>query len=64
MKAKLGVTTCDRCGQLMNKNDRIMIVVEGNITSAGDILTFDGSCVHFAYHFDCYSELEQNDTKP
>jgi len=48
----------------MNKNDRIMIVVEGNITSAGDILTFDGSCVHFAYHFDCYSELEQNDTKP
>jgi hypothetical protein len=60
MKARLGVTTCDVCQQPMTKDERVMIVVEGSITESGDILTFDGSCVHYACHFDCWDILEKN----
>jgi len=58
MKARLGVTTCDVCQQPMTKDERVMIVVEGSITESGDILTFDGSCVHYACHFDCWAGLD------
>lgn len=57
MKARIGVTTCDKCQQPMTEGQPVMIVVEGSITESGDILTFDGSLVHHAYHRDCWDKI-------
>lgn len=59
MKARLGVITYDKCHQPMKQGARVMIVVEGNITQSGEVLTFDGSCVHYAYHFDCWDSTKK-----
>jgi hypothetical protein len=54
MEAKLGVTTCDKCQQPMTESQPVLILVEGNITKSDDTLTFDGSCVRYACHRDCW----------
>ena len=38
MEAKLGVTTCDTCQKPMEKGQPVLILVEGNITEANDML--------------------------
>jgi len=32
MQARLGVTTCDKCGEPMKKGQNILVVAEGAIT--------------------------------
>ncbi|GEM_PF-780809 len=61
MKASLGVTTCDKCQQPMTKGQPVIIVVEGDIAESGDILTFDGSCVHYACHRECWDRIKEAD---
>ncbi|MCJ7654355.1 MAG: hypothetical protein MUO97_03480 [Dehalococcoidia bacterium] len=64
MEAKLGVTTCDKCQQPMAKGQPVFILVEGSITEADDMLTFDascGSCVHYACHSDCWDGVAEID---
>ena len=61
MEAKLGVTTCDKCQEPMTKGQPVIIITEGNITKSDDTLTFDGSCVRYACHLDCWDGVEEND---
>ena len=64
MEAKLGVTTCDKCHELMTKGQPVLLLVEGNITEAADMLTFHascGSCIHYACHLGCWDGIEEND---
>ncbi len=63
MKARLGVTTCDKCGKLMEKGQTILIVAEGNVTESGEELNFQGSCVRYACHLDCWDGFEENENK-
>jgi len=44
IEAKLGVTTCDKCQQPMEKGQPVLIIVEGSITEADDMLTLRASC--------------------
>jgi len=60
MQACLGVTTCDKCGRLMEKGQPILVLAEGDITESGDELTFQGSGVRYACHLDCWDGFEQN----
>jgi len=60
MEAKLGVTTCDKCQQPVEKGEPILIITEGNITKSNDVLTFDGSCVRYACHRDCWDGVEES----
>ena len=60
MEAKLGVTTCDKCREPMEKEQPVVIIAEGNITKSDDALTFDGSCVRYACHRDCWDGVEEN----
>ena len=60
MEACLGVTTCDKCGEPMNKGQNVLIVAEGAITKSGDELDFQGSCVRYACHLDCWDGVEEN----
>lgn len=60
MEAKLGVTTCDKCGELMTKDQPVIIITEGSITKSNAALTFDGSCVHYACHLNCRDGIEEN----
>jgi hypothetical protein len=62
MEAKLGVTTCDKCGEPMAKDQTVIIISEGSITKSNDTLTFDGSCVHYAYHRDCWDRVEEDNS--
>lgn len=59
MEAHLGVTTCDKCGERMKKGQNILIVAEGVITKSGDELDFQGSCVQYACHLDCWDGVEE-----
>jgi len=60
MEAHLGVITCDKCGELMKKEQNILVVAEGVITKSGDELDFQGSCVRYACHLDCWDGIEEN----
>ena len=59
MEAHLGVTTCDKCGKLMRKEQNIVVVAEGLITKSEDELDFQGSCVRYACHLDCWDGVEE-----
>ena len=61
MDACLGVTTCDKCGKPMTKGQNILVVAEGVITESGDELDFEGSCVRYACHLDCWDGVEEED---
>jgi len=54
MEACLGVTTCDKCGEPMERGQPILVIAEGSITEAGEELAFEGSCVRYACHLDCW----------
>ncbi len=59
MKARLGITTCDKCHKPMTKDRPVIIISEGNITKSDNTLTFDGSCVRYACHRDCWDGVAQ-----
>jgi hypothetical protein len=59
MEARLGVTTCDKCQKPMAKGQPVLIITEGNITKSDYDLTFDGSCVRYACHLNCWDGVEE-----
>ena len=59
MEAHLGVTTCDKCGEPMKKGQNIVVVAEGVIMKSGEELDFQGSCVRYACHLDCWDGVEE-----
>lgn len=59
MDAHLGVITCDKCGEPMRKGQNILVVAEGMITKSGDKLDFQGSCIQYACHLDCWGSVEE-----
>jgi hypothetical protein len=61
MEAKLGIATCDKCQKPMTESQSVLIITEGNITKSDDALTFDGSCVRYACHRDCWDAIAQID---
>lgn len=61
MEAKLGIATCDKCQKPMTKGQLVIIITEGNITKSDDALTFDGSCVRYACHLNCWDGIAQID---
>ena len=59
MSAYLGVKTCDKCGKIMEKGHKVLIVAEGVVTKSGDELDFHGSCVRYACHLDCWDGVAE-----
>ncbi len=59
MEACLGVTTCDKCGKMMERGRPILIIAEGSIAESNGELTFQGSCVRYACHLDCWDGIEE-----
>ena len=59
MEARLGVITCDKCGQPMEKGQNILVIAEGRIVNSHELLDFWGSCVRYACHFDCWDGVEE-----
>jgi len=59
MQAHLGVTTCDKCRESMEKGQPILIVAEGNVMESGNELTFQGSFIRYACHLDCWDDIEE-----
>ena len=59
MEAHLGVTTCDKCGKPMMKGEPVLIIAEGNIMESNAELAFQGSCVRYACHLDCWDGIEE-----
>jgi len=58
MEAHLGVTTCDKCGELIEKEQNILVVADGVIGESGDELDFEGSSIRYACHLDCWDGVE------
>ena len=59
MDARLGVSTCDKCGELMEKGQNIIIVADGLIADSSDILEFRGTSVRYACHADCWDLTDE-----
>jgi len=59
MEAHLGVTTCDKCGELMEKGQGVLVIAEGIIAEADEELTFHGSCIRYACHLSCWDGVEE-----
>jgi len=59
MDAHLGVTTCDKCGEPMKQGENIVVVAKGVVTKSGEELDFQGSCVRYACHLDCWDGIEE-----
>ena len=59
MEAHLGVITCDKCGELMEKGQNVLVVAEGVITKSDDELDFKGSSVRYTCHLDCWGGVEE-----
>lgn len=59
MQAHLGVTTCDKCRESIEKDQPILVIAEGNIAESDDELNFQGSCVRYACHLDCWDDIEE-----
>lgn len=60
MEARLGVTTCDKCGEPMKEGQPILVIAEGSISESNDELSFDGSCVRYACHLNCWDGVEES----
>lgn len=61
MEVCLGVTTCDKCGKIMEKDQKIIVIEEGVITRSEDDLDFEGSSVRYACHLDCWDGVAEED---
>ena len=61
MEAHLGVTICDKCGELMEKGQNTLVVAEGMIVNSDNELDFKGSCVRYACHLDCWDGVEESE---
>ena len=59
MQARLSVTTCDKCGEPMEKGQNILIIAEGGIKRLEEELDFQGSSVRYACHLDCWDGVEE-----
>ena len=61
MDARLGVITCDKCGEMMKEKQNILIVAEGVVKEAEPELDFQGSGIRYACHLDCWDGVEEPD---
>jgi len=59
MEAHLGVVTCDKCGEPMEKEYPVLIIADGVIAKSNCMLTFEGSCVRYACHLNCWDGMEE-----
>ena len=59
MEARLGVITCDKCGEPMKEGQKILIINEGETKESGEELDFEGSCVRYACHLKCWDGVEE-----
>ncbi len=60
MEATLGVITCDKCGELMNTGQDIIVVAEGVIKKADTEIDFQGSAIRYACHKGCWDGVGEN----
>jgi hypothetical protein len=60
MEAKLGVITCDKCGEPMKKGQNILVIAEEAVAHSNDELDFQGACVRYACHLKCWDGVEEN----
>ena len=61
MEAHLGVITCDKCGELMGKEQNVLVVAEGMVVNSNNEIDFQGSSVRYACHLDCWDGVEENE---
>ncbi|MBI2851143.1 MAG: hypothetical protein HYX80_08920 [Chloroflexi bacterium] len=60
MDARLGVITCDKCGEPMEKGQNVIIITEGKIANSNDEPDFQGSGVRYACHINCWDNVEDD----
>ena len=60
MEAKLGVISCDKCGEPMKKGQQIIIVAGGDITDTNSRLNFESTGIRYACHLNCWDGVEEN----
>jgi len=59
MEARLGITKCDKRGNLVEEEQPILVIAEGSVAESGEGLTFCGSCIRYACHLDCWDGFEE-----
>jgi hypothetical protein len=55
----LGVTTCDKCGMPMKKDQKIVTIGLGTVTEANTEIEVPEPEIRYACHFDCWYGVEE-----
>lgn len=59
--AKLGVKTCDICRKPMRKNQPVIIIASGSVSTGKEELDFHGDMVQYACHTSCWNQIGNED---
>ena len=61
MEVHLSVFTCDKCGEVMDRDQPILIIAEGIIVDVDsyEMMAVQGSSVRYACHLDCWNGIEE-----
>lgn len=63
MEARLGITKYDKRGNLVEEEQPILVIAEGSITELAEELAFQGSCIRYACHLDCWGGVEEIESR-
>jgi len=58
MEVCLGVTTCDKCGELMKKGQNIVIIGLSTVANTNSELEVPDPEIRYACHLDCWDGIE------
>jgi hypothetical protein len=58
MKMILGVTTCDKCGELMEKGQKIATIGLSTVTNSSSEIETPEPEIRYACHIDCWDGVE------
>jgi len=61
LEALLCVVTCDKCGAQMKKGQEVLVIADGAIAKADELLTFSGNHVRYACHLDCWEGVDEDE---
>ena len=54
MIVHLGVKTCDKCGEIIEKTQEVFVVSDGKIKDSNELLELEYSQIYFVCHKDCW----------
>ncbi len=63
MEVRLGVITCDKCGETMKTGQNIVIIGLGNVANTNSELEVPDPEIRYACHLNCWDGVEETEER-